>query len=111
MTIARSERKLIGHVAIETVSVLSRMPRGQRVAAPVVLAALRMSFPDEWLTLGGEALRSALDDIAAAGISGGALYDALIAMTALSAGASLVSADRRAVATYERLGISYSVFD
>lgn len=43
--------------------------------------------------------------MASAGIGGGAIYDALIAESARLAGATLVSADRRAAATYAAVGV------
>jgi predicted nucleic acid-binding protein len=42
-------------------------------------------------------------------IRGGATYDALIGATVRAAGASLVTCDRRAVATYERLGLEFDL--
>lgn len=95
---------LIAHVALETTAALSRMPEGHRIAPAVVLEALRLGFPTRWLTLDGTRTRRALDAAVAAGLRGGALYDALIAATAAHHGVHLVSADRRARRTYEALG-------
>lgn len=39
------------------------------------------------------------------GISGGATYDGLIGITAAVSDATLVTLDRRALATYERVGV------
>jgi predicted nucleic acid-binding protein len=39
------------------------------------------------------------------GISGGASYDALVAATAASHGAELVTCDQRAAPVYERYGV------
>jgi predicted nucleic acid-binding protein len=50
-----------------------------------------------------------LEQAAALGISGGSIHDALIAATVLRAGARLLTRDRRAVATYERLRVDYEV--
>jgi predicted nucleic acid-binding protein len=44
-----------------------------------------------------------------AGITGGAVYDALIAATAHHARATLLTRDSRATAIYEKLGISYEL--
>lgn len=95
---------LIAHVAFETASVLSRLPEGLQMAAPLVMASLRENFPARWLTLDGTRARRALDAAVAVGLRGGALYDALIAATAAHHGLRLVSADRRARRTYEALG-------
>lgn len=73
--------------------------------APEVVEALRTGFPTRWLTLDGTRTRRALDAAVAAGLRGGALYDALIAATAAHHGLRLLSADRRARPTYGALGV------
>ncbi len=50
---------------------------------------------------------AALDELAAAGISGGALYDGLIALGARAHHATLVSFDRRAAGTYRRAQVEF----
>ncbi len=95
---------LIAHVAFETTSALSRMPLGRRLAPAVVLEWLARSFQDPWLALPGPQAQHALQTAVAAGIRGGALYDALIAGTALHFGHALLSADRRAERVYAALG-------
>jgi predicted nucleic acid-binding protein len=94
---------LPAHVAFETTSALSRMPRGRRIAPQVVLSALERDFPQPWLALNSSAMRDALQRAVAAGVRGGALYDALIAATATSHNAAVLSADRRALATYRAM--------
>jgi hypothetical protein len=42
-----------------------------------------------------------------AGISGGAVYDGLIGLTAATAECRLLTRDGRASKTYERLGVDY----
>ncbi len=96
--------RLTAHVAFETSSVLSRMPEGQRVAATVVLDVLEHDFPTPWIVLDPEHQRACLRRAIDAGLYGGALYDALIAATAVENDAILLSADRRASATYEAMG-------
>jgi predicted nucleic acid-binding protein len=95
---------LISHVAFETVSALSRMPEEHGASAPVVLEGLLRSFPQPWLSLNAAQMRAALERAVAAGLEGGALYDALIAATAARHGAQLLSADQRARRTYAALG-------
>lgn len=107
--VAGRDAQLVAHVAVETVSTLSRMPETHRVPAPAVLEVLRRSFPHEWLALDRKAMPAALATITDAGISGGAIYDALIATVADASGTRLVSADRRAAATYDRLGVAYTL--
>jgi predicted nucleic acid-binding protein len=95
---------LPAQVAVETTSALSRMPQGRRIAPAVVLDALEHAFPTTWLTLAGDEQREAMRTAIAAGVRGGALYDALIAATAVRHGADLLSADGRARATYDAMG-------
>lgn len=97
-------RQLIAHVAFEATSSLSRMPRGQRVAAAVVRSALEAMFPLEWIAPMAAESRAALATAVAADVRGGALYDALIAATAANAGVRLLSLDRRALPVYARMG-------
>lgn len=101
--------RLLAHVAVETISVLTRLPRPHRVAAPIVAEFLESRFTDPLLTLSEEGTRALLRNVAVAGIAGGAVYDALVAATAREAGAVLLSRDRRAVTTYERLGVAYEL--
>jgi predicted nucleic acid-binding protein len=103
--------RLIVHVAFETSSVLSRMPEGQRMEATIVLDALERKFPEPWLSLDRDGERSCLRRAVDAGLYGGALYDALIAATAAEHGATLLSADHRAGATYEAMGVDVAFLD
>ncbi|HXN39044.1 MAG TPA: PIN domain-containing protein [Solirubrobacteraceae bacterium] len=102
---------LPAHVALETTSALSRMPQGRRIAPGVVLEALERAFPDAWLTLTGGEQRQALRNAVDAGVRGGALYDALIAATAIQNDAQLLSADGRARATYDTMGVRTRYLD
>ena len=43
------------------------------------------------------------------GIAGGAVYDALIALTALESGAVLMTRDRRAIPTFSTLGVEFEL--
>jgi predicted nucleic acid-binding protein len=106
-----SEARLVAHVAFETTSALSRMPEGLRIAPGVVLEAIVRRFPGAWLALDADRARGALERAVAAGLRGGALYDALIAATAAEHGAQLVSADRRARRAYDAVGASVSYVD
>jgi predicted nucleic acid-binding protein len=99
-----SDRRLIVHVAFEATSALSRMPRGHRVAATVVRAALEAMFPPAWLQLDADDARQILATVVAGGVRGGALYDAAIAAAAKAAGSRLLTLDRRALPVYELVG-------
>jgi predicted nucleic acid-binding protein len=86
---------------------LTRMPPPRRFAPAIALEYLRQRFelPPAALTPAGY---SSLYELAAAKqIGGGAVYDALIAATAKELGAQLLTLDRRALRTYELLGVDY----
>lgn len=102
--LAGTETRLPAHVAFETTSALSRMPEGRRIAPAVVLEGLERGFAQPWLSLDAEGTHKALRKAVAAGVRGGALYDALIAATIAAHDGRLLSADRRALATYRAIG-------
>lgn len=52
---------------------------------------------------------ASISRLADAGVVGGAVYDGLIALAARAAGATLVSLDVRAAATYERCEVDYAM--
>jgi predicted nucleic acid-binding protein len=100
---------LIAQVAVETYSVLTRLPPLQRIPAEVALDYLRQAFILPPVTLASEKYVGLLDLAAAEGITGGAVYDAILAATAREAGATLLTLDRRAVPTYQRVGTAYQL--
>jgi predicted nucleic acid-binding protein len=79
------------------------MPEGRRIATTVVLEAIERRFTQPWLAMNADGLHDALQRAVAAGIRGGALYDALIAATAATNNAQLLSADQRALPTYKAM--------
>jgi predicted nucleic acid-binding protein len=101
----RGERpvRLCGHAHLEVYAVLTRLPGEARVAPDdaVTLMAHELEAP---ITLSPAAERQAPALLAAAGISGGATYDGLVALAAKEHGATLVSRDARAEANYRRIG-------
>ncbi len=103
--IAEAEVRLPAHVAFETTSALSRMPQGRRIAPAVVLEALERGFSAPWLSMQANDMRDALRKAVEAGVRGGALYDALIAATVAQHGGEILSADRRALATYHTMAV------
>ncbi len=94
----------MAHAAFETYSALTRMPDPNRMHPHEVLLFLDDWFADRWIGLPPGAQRLLLGRLTVSGIVGGATYDALIAATAAAEGATLVTADKRALATYERVG-------
>lgn len=98
--------RLVEHCALETYSVLTRLPAPHRSPGAVVSAFLRARFPEPFLRLNAAAYRRFVLDLPARTVAGGASYDALVAACAAAAGATLMTCDRRAAGTYERYGAS-----
>lgn len=101
-TALAGEPKLAAHTALEAYSVLTRLPDPFRAQPGTVVEFLRRTFPTERLVLAAVRQQQLPSLVADLGVAGGAVYDALIALTALDARAELVTLDRRALATYER---------
>jgi predicted nucleic acid-binding protein len=99
----------IAHVAIETYSVLTRLPGPDRVDATIAATVLDKRLAATYATLDADAYASAPARLAAAGVSGGAIYDGLIALTALEHDLELITRDRRAERTYRALNVSYKL--
>ena len=95
---------LAGHAWFETYSVLTRLPPGLRRSPADALRLLARNFPASGFL--GEAEAADLGgDMARLGISGGAVYDALVGAAARQHLLPLVSADTRARPVYEALGV------
>ncbi len=97
--------RLIEHCALETYSVLTRLPAPHRTSGAVVRDFLKARFPQPFLRLSARAYRDFILGLPDHGMTGGTSYDALVAATAAGCGAELVSCDRRALPVYERYGI------
>lgn len=100
----RTSVGLAGHAAFETYSVLTRLPPPARRSPPVVQEILHASFPHTRF-LGAAASKELLAQFAVLGISGGAIYDALIGSAAIEHEATLLTRDQRALPTYKALGV------
>lgn len=100
---------LIDHVVVESYSVLTRLPPARRVPPPLVSAFLDHHFPAAVPRLGYPGSDAVLGSALPAGISGGAVYDLVVALTAARADATLLSLDRRATSTYETAGIRFEL--
>ena len=99
------ERGLSGHAAFETFSVLTRLPTPARLTPKTAARILATNFPHtRFLTAEGAA--ALLGSMAARGLAGGAVYDALVGAVALEHQLPLVTRDLRALGTYRRLGVS-----
>ncbi|MGQ0653942.1 MAG: PIN domain-containing protein [Betaproteobacteria bacterium] len=101
--------RLPAHVALESYSVLTRLPAPHTAAPVAVVEFLRLRFAAAPLTLPARAYTVLLREMSSAAIFGGRIYDALIAETAKRAGALLLTRDRRALPTYEHLGVRFEL--
>lgn len=99
--------RAIAHVAIETFSVLTRLPRSLRISGTDAIAYLRGAFEFPPLVLAAKRHFELLELAAAEGIGGGAVYDLIVGATAADAGATLLTRDRRAAAAYDQVGATY----
>lgn len=96
--------RLIAHAAVETYSVLTRLPPPHRAQPSLVHAFITQRFTEPFLTLSETGYQELLATVAAGQVLGGPAYDSLIAFTAAEHDATLLSLDRRATATYEATG-------
>ena len=99
---------LAGHAAFEVHAVLTRLPGPLAVAAPVVTQLLQRVFPTV-LWLDAAATEDLVRRLGPLGISGGAVYDALVGEAAAQHDAPLLTRDRRAVRTYDLLGVEHEL--
>jgi predicted nucleic acid-binding protein len=95
---------LSGHAWFETYSVLTRLPGVRRRSPADALRLLAHNFPASEF-LGEDASLALGAEIAHLGVSGGAVYDALVGAAARQHRRRLVSADGRARSVYEALGV------
>ncbi len=95
---------LAGHAAFETFSVLTRLPGPARRTADAVGRLLAADFPNTRF-LSQEGALALLDRLGPLRISGGSVYDALIAAAAAEHELTLVTRDRRALSTYRALNV------
>jgi predicted nucleic acid-binding protein len=96
---------LIDHCALETYSVLTRLPPPHRCPSKVVRDFLRLRFDEPSLRLDAKAYKAFVLELPEHAVAGGSAYDALVAATAAAHGAVLITCDRRAASVYEAYGI------
>lgn len=94
-----------GHAEIESFSVLTRLRAPFGLDAVSARTALRTGFLD---TVHPDPARS-MSRIAEAGVTGGAVYDALVALAAVDADLPLATLDVRAYPTYGRVGARFAL--
>ena len=101
---------LAGHAWFETFSVLTRLPAPTRRRPEEVARILTHNFPGT-IFLDPTASAELARRLPEAGVSGGAVYDALVGAAAASVGLTLISRDRRATYTYRAVGASVELLD
>lgn len=95
---------LAGHAWFESYAFLTRLSAGRRRSPADAARILAQNFPaSEFLS--EAAARQLNAELTRLTISGGAVYDALVAAAARERGLTLVSRDARAQSTYEALGV------
>jgi len=82
-----SRPRLVAHAAVESYSVLTRLPPPHRAHPSIVHAFITERFTDPFLTLSEAGYQELLATVAVRQILGGPAYDALIAFTAAGADA------------------------
>jgi predicted nucleic acid-binding protein len=97
--------RLVEHCALETYSVLTRLPPPHRCTASVARDFLKLRFPLPYLRLDSAAFRHFVLDLPDRNVVGGSAYDALVAVTAATNGAELISCDKRAAGLYKTYGV------
>ncbi|MFF2271798.1 VapC toxin family PIN domain ribonuclease [Agromyces sp. NPDC058136] len=101
--VGRSQLGLAGHAAIETYSSLTRLPADQRFTAADAAERIAGGFPSGH-PIDAAVMATVLARLAAAGVTGGAVHDGLVALAAVDLGVPLVTCERRALSTYAALG-------
>lgn len=100
----------IAHCLLETYSVLTRLPAPHRIDARVVADYLRLAYGEHpTRALSAADHRKLVDLCAGERIAGGAIYDAVVGMTARRAGARLLTLDARARLTYVAVGVEHEL--
>lgn len=102
------EVTLSGHALPETYSVLTRLPGDLRLL-PLDAANLLNARFSKPLVIGSAVARRLSKILAELDISGGAVYDALVALAAREHNVRLATRDLRAKPTYQRVGVSVIV--
>ena len=95
---------LSGHAWFEAYSVLTRLPGALRRSPADALRVLAHNFPAS-VFLGEDVSLALGTELADLGVSGGAVYDALVGAAARQHQRPLVSADARARPVYEAIGV------
>jgi predicted nucleic acid-binding protein len=109
---AAARRSVPAHALIESYSVLTRLPAPHRLDALVARDLLDAWFGGPQVLVPSKRVAARLvRQLADAGVSGGAAYDGVVALTAADHGATLLTRDTRAVITYEALDVPFELLE
>lgn len=100
--------RLTGHSLAESYAVLTRLPGDGRVAPEDAARLIDANFGDP-VTLSDEVTCNLHRVLSRLRIGGGAVYDALVGLTAREHGLRLITRDLRALGTYALLGVDTEV--
>lgn len=99
---------LSGHAAFESFSVLTRLPGALRLSSLDAASALSMAFGVPcWLN--GEQQTDLFSRLDSLGITGRAIYDALVGEAARVHNRLLLTGDARAARTYGLIGVKFEL--
>lgn len=101
---------LSGHAAFETFSVLTRLPSPARRTPAAAARLIDANFPKSEF-LAEKKARELPTRLAGLNISGGSVYDALVAVAAEQSGLNLATRDHRAVATYRKFNLEIELLE
>lgn len=100
---------IVAHAAVETYSVLTRLPEPHRAEPRIVDGYISGTFNSAKPGLTPERQSGLVGELAAVGVSGGAVYDAIVALSAGEFNLVLLSLDRRAAKTYRALDAEFEL--
>jgi predicted nucleic acid-binding protein len=100
--------RLTGHSLAESYAVLTRLPGDGRLSPTDAARLIDSNFGDP-VTLSDRATCDLHRTLSQLRISGGAVYDALVGLTAREHGLKLITRDVRALGTYALLGVDTQV--
>ena len=104
------ELGLAGHAVFETFSVLTRLPSPARRTPGAAARLVDANFPNTKF-MSPEVASGLAKRLARLGISGGSVYDALVAAVAEEHEAVLATRDRRALPTYRKFSVRLEILD
>jgi predicted nucleic acid-binding protein len=106
LEVLRGVSDLVAHAELESYSVLTRLPEPSRASPAYAADYLSKRYPGKRMALPEARRRLLILRLAELSIAGGAVYDALVGVTASHHGYRLLSCDRRAASTYNQLGLN-----